>query len=264
MEEGRGKVIASTAREALLYLCVESTLKLPMAKKTPLNAVLIPLLMGIGMLWTCLIASLCIPMHLMSPRGAYKLRRVWAKGGLSLLGIHPHYTGLENLPKGGAVLAPNHGSVWDILVMCLVPMDFKFIAKRQLSRAPILGQTLTLMGTYWVDRKSSGRDISVMKEVEEGLKAEVPVLIFPEGTRTKTGDLLPFKKGAFRLALQTGKPLVPVAILGAFEISPPKEFPTRWGNEIYVRIGEPYTPASGMTPEAVSAEFRARLLALLK
>jgi 1-acyl-sn-glycerol-3-phosphate acyltransferase len=236
-----------------------------LAKKTnALNSLLIPLCMVTGVLWTGLMSIVVILLFWMKHEWGHNGERIWARGWCWLFGIRVHLVHPEHLPKGGAILAPNHSSMWDILVLSTLPVDFKYIAKRQISRLPLLGTCLTVMGTYWVDRNSSGRDISVMKRVEEGLQKGIPVLIFPEGTRTRTGELLPFKKGAFRTAINAGAPLCPIGIVGTYTIAPPGKLPTHRGHDVVLRVGEPFFADPALPLDQVIAQYRAKLVGLLE
>lgn len=234
-------------------------------KPKALSSFAIPLIMGFGILWTGFMSVVVMTSFLMKPAWGHGMERVWARFCLWLMGIRVTVRGLENLPtSGGAILAPNHSSMWDILVVSTLPIDFKYIAKKPISRFPLLGTCLTVMGTYWVDRDSSGRDISVMRKVEAGLRRGVPVLIFPEGTRSRTGALLPLKKGAFRTAVNAGVPLCPIALSGAYEIAPPGELPARRGHHIQVRIGSAFSADPDRPLEETIGEFRAKLVGLLE
>jgi 1-acyl-sn-glycerol-3-phosphate acyltransferase len=174
------------------------------------------------------------------------------------------FIGLENLPPRG-VLAPDHQSLLDIIVLASLPTGIRWISKKEVASIPFLGWALRASGCYFVKRDRSGGDLNVMREVEEGLQKGELVLIFPEGTRTRTGELLPLKKGAFKTATNAHVPVCPIAVSGTYEIAPPgKLLPVKWGHRVIVRIGHPM-PLDPKLPLADSMEqFRQNLQRLLE
>jgi 1-acyl-sn-glycerol-3-phosphate acyltransferase len=221
--------------------------------------------MAVGVLWTVMVGIVTILSFVFSERWGHFFHRLWAKGVCWLVGIHVETYFDASLPQGtGYLLAPNHQSLWDIPVIASLPINFKWISKREVGRIPVVGWAMKAQGSFFVDRRRTGQDINVLREVEAGLRAGACVLIFPEGTRTRTGELLPFKRGAFRAAENTGAPLVPVAISGTYAIAPPYKLPVRRGHRVQVRIGPPIqVPRHGDIAQA-SEVFRAELLRLLQ
>lgn len=216
-------------------------------------------------LWSLLMGLTAIFMASFSQKIAHHIHRFWGKGACWLLGIRLHVTGAENLFRFSAmVLAPNHESIFDLFILATLPIDFKWIAKMQVGRIPIIGWTLRALGGYLVRRDASGADINVMRRVEQGLSHGISVTVFPEGTRTRTGQLLPFKKGAFRIAQNAGVPLIPIAIVGTWAIAPPGKLPEKRGHEVFLRIGEPFAVAAGADIVGVMETFRKELVSLLQ
>lgn len=125
-------------------------------------------------------------------------------------------TGAEHVPRRGAVLlCGNHRSVWDpMLVGALVLRRSWYIAKDELFRYPLLAPILRLVGAYPVRRHAADR--AALKRSLEVLGAGGSLVLFPEGTRSKSGRLGPVEPGAALLALRTGAPVVPVGIRGAY------------------------------------------------
>lgn len=199
-----------------------------------------------------------------SKAAGFWCNRTYARGLCVLLGFKITYKGFEKLPKNHAVvLAPNHCSLFDIPILASIPFNFRWIAKIQLIKVPFLGWAMRAVGTYLVKRDQSGSDLNVMKEVEQGLRSGISVAIFPEGTRTRTGELLPFKKGAFRTAQNAQVPILPIAMFGTWEIAPPGKLPSRRGQAVTVIAGDPFTIPPGADLLPYVQKCRESLLALI-
>lgn len=137
--------------------------------------------------------------------------------------------GAENLPRnGGVVIVANHLSYWDpVVVGCAFKRRVFFMAKQELFRIPLLAGLITLLGAFPVRRQ--GLDRKALKLALEKLQAGHPVVVFPEGTRSHNGGLLPPYPGAALLAIKGGVPVLPVAVSGTRGV---------WG-KVKVRVGKP-------------------------
>lgn len=220
--------------------------------------------MSVGVPWTMFMGVVSTLAFLFSERWGHACHRLWAKGACWCVGIRIEVYFPHQIPKsGGYLLACNHESLWDIPVLAALPTNFKWISKRELRAVPFIGWTMRAMGVFWLTRRRSGQDLNVMQEVENGLRNGAHVLIFPEGTRTRTGQLLPFKKGAFRSAQNASVPLVPVAISGTFRIAAPGKLPDHRGHRVAVRFGPPMRVPSGEQIEPYVEKFRGEIVRLL-
>ena len=152
--------------------------------------------------------------------------------------------GLHHLPKKeGFIIMANHTSLIDILVLTMaIPVHFNFIAKKELAWVPIIGLDMLLGGDILIDRSNSSRAKATLKKVEARLKKGWNILIFPEGTRSTTGSLLPFKRGGFKLALATGCPIVPCYIDGSDRIVQKKSLRAQPGT-VHLRFAPPILPS---------------------
>jgi 1-acyl-sn-glycerol-3-phosphate acyltransferase len=123
---------------------------------------------------------------------------------------------------GGRVLMANHQSHLDSPIICRVcPHPIRFIAKRSLFFLPIFGQAMWLMGMIPIDRRNRERSFASIDRAVERVREGFTVLVFPEGTRSITAEMLPYKKGGFVLAIRSGVPIIPVGIAGTERIMPP-------------------------------------------
>ena len=136
-----------------------------------------------------------------------------------LLGVDVQIRGREQLRGGGPfIFAPNHQSHLDILLLLAhLPGRTRFAAKRELWRHPVMAAILDALGMVPVDREHPERAIDALNRAAAERDSFV---IFPEGTRSRTGQLLPFKKGAFVLAIASGLPVVPVVCRGTRRLMP--------------------------------------------
>jgi 1-acyl-sn-glycerol-3-phosphate acyltransferase len=158
------------------------------------------------------------------PRGDWFLRfaRGWARSILKLAGISVRVVHGERLtPEASSIVISNHESFADILVLLAVlPMQTRFLAKRSIFRVPVLGWSIAAAGFIPVDRGERARGLATVEAALARLSGGRSVVIFPEETRTRTGELSEFKRGAALLALRSGLPLLPVALAGTFRILP--------------------------------------------
>lgn len=156
------------------------------------------------------------------PRGDWYLvfARGWAKTLLAATGIRVTVGGRENLdPSRSCIYFSNHESFYDILVLfAVLPGQIRFLAKKSLFYIPVLGWSMAAAGFVPIDRENRRRAAASLERAAERLRGGKSVIVFPEQTRTRTGDLLPFKKGGVLLALRTQLPIVPLGIGGTFPI----------------------------------------------
>jgi 1-acyl-sn-glycerol-3-phosphate acyltransferase len=151
------------------------------------------------------------------------LAKLWSRLNLSATGLRPEYHGRERIdPDRPCIYVANHQSTLDIwLMILLLPVSTRFVAKDALFRIPILGWALSSAGFIPIDRSNHNSAMRSLEKAAVKIRSGRPLVMFPEGTRSRDGNLAPFKKGAFHLALQAGVPVVPVSLQGTFEAMPP-------------------------------------------
>ena len=118
-------------------------------------------------------------------------------------------------PRRPYVVVSNHESFVDILLISQLPWEMKWLSKRELFAIPVLGWLMRLAKDIPLERGDSRSATTAMQQAANRLRQHVSVMIFPEGTRSTTGGLLPFKDGAFRLAIEAQVPVLPLAVHGA-------------------------------------------------
>ena len=176
------------------------------------------------------------------PRGdwVYFMARLWSRGLLLSSGIRLTVTAGSQLdPKGRFVFMSNHQSLYDIpaLIQSL-PGQARFLAKRSLFQIPIFGWALKAGGFVSIDRKDRSRAGESFAEAVARLRSGASAVVFPEGTRSLDGRLLPFERGGFLLAIKSGTPIVPVGISGSLQVRPRDKWKVRPGT-IRVAYGAP-------------------------
>ena len=177
----------------------------------------------------------------------HRIARAWARMILrtSMSPVTAH--GLERIDLNKAqVFAANHVSSMDVpVVFSELPVQFRIVAKKELFRYPFLGWHLRRSGQIPIDRTSMKATIKGFFGAAEDLRSVMNVMIFPEGRRSRDGRLQPFFNGAFYLALKAQVPIVPMAIIGTYEMLPMKAFHIK-PRRLELRVGEP-VPTAGLS-----------------
>lgn len=195
------------------------------------------------------------------PRGrpAHGLSRLWCQLILALAGCPVRVEGLGHL--GGArpaVLVANHSSYLDVVALLAgLPGEFRFVAKRELLRSPVIGTVLRKAGHLTVNRTDLARSLEDAERASLALRGGLSLLVFPEGTSLRPPGLLPFRLGAFKAAAETGCPVIPIAIRGTREILPADRSLPRRG-AITIAVGAPIPAEGSGWPALVHLRDRAR------
>ena len=167
--------------------------------------------------------SLCGSFFDAHGRWQHGCARVWSWLILKTSRIDLRVEGLENVEPGKTVIfCSNHPSAMDIPILFVsLPVQFRFLAKRGLFHVPFLGWHLRRSGHIPVDRGRPREALKGFDQAARRIKEGCPVVVFPEGSRSRTEEMLPFKSGTFYLAILSGVPVVPITIVGSREVLKP-------------------------------------------
>ena len=190
----------------------------------------------------------------------------WSRDVLKAAGTPVLAEGLESIPRGQPLMyASNHSSMFDIwTLLATLPGSIRMVAKQELFKIPLLGGAMRAAGHIPIDRAARKKAFEAYdkaaKTIREGISS---ILVFPEGTRSRTGELLPFKNAPFGLAIAAQVPIVPVYVHHTFEILPKGAWRLR-SRPIRLLVGEPI-PTAGLQPgdrERLRDQVRAAMVAL--
>jgi 1-acyl-sn-glycerol-3-phosphate acyltransferase len=191
-------------------------------------------------------------------RASYRVCQLWVWINLVACGVRVHVHRMATLdPRRAYVFMSNHVSQYDILavVAALEEFQLRWVAKKELTRIPVFGWALRRAGHIIIDRSDQQQAIASLRAARKQMEEGLSVMIFPEGTRGVTGQpLLPFKKGGFMLALETGFPIVPLAIRGSGRILPRGSLSPGRG-DIEVVVGPPI-PVAGLGRDELMRRVR--------
>lgn len=171
----------------------------------------------------------------------------------------------KDIARQGYVVIANHESTGDIFLLATLPWDMRWVAKVELFRIPLLGQMLWLCGDIPIRRGDKRSVLNMLERCRKTLEGGLSIMIFPEGTRSQDGHLGKFKDGAFQLAIETGAPVLPLALTGTRQCWARHEFALGRARA-RARILDPI-PTAGMDIEALPAlreEARRRIEAALE
>jgi 1-acyl-sn-glycerol-3-phosphate acyltransferase len=187
--------------------------------------------------------------------------------GKALVRVNPLWSivveGKEKLAHGGPyVLVVNHQSFVDLIAMCFLDHPTKYLGKESVFKVPVFGWALAIAGEVPVERgnRESGR--TAIELLGKWLDRGVSVALFPEGTRSKTGEIGKFKLGAFRLAIDHGRPVVPIVLSGAKDVLPKGSFVFENAAQIRVQVLDPID-TSAREPESLADEVRTKMIEAL-
>ena len=185
----------------------------------------------------------------------------WSRQVLAAAGTPVRVDGLEHIPDQPVVYASNHSSMFDIWALAAtLPGSVRFVAKQELAKLPLVGRAMIASGHVTIDRAHPARALEAYDRAAAVIKSGVSAVVFPEGTRSRTGELLPFKNAPFGLAIAAQVPVVPLYVRNTFEIMPKGRRLLR-PRPIRIAVGEPI-PTTGLTPER-RQELRDRVRAAI-
>ena len=198
---------------------------------------------------TVVCGSVALLVSLVEKRGRvqHRIARFWARNTVRVSLSRLKVEGAENLRRHPvAVYAPNHTSYMDIpVIFAALPFQFRILAKKELWQWPFIGWYLRRSGQMPIDIENPHASITSLGGAVKALREGMPLVVFPEGGRTSTGELRPFLSGAAYLAIRAQAPLVPIALSGVYDLLPIHTHHF-YPSKLTLHVGEPIE-TKGMT-----------------
>jgi len=199
-------------------------------------------------LWTAVCGILTVVISALTFFNYYQIsgfigRNIWSPVLLFVSGIRVKISGKEHIDTSKTyIYVANHESLYDIPALFnKLPVFVSFLAKKELKKVPFMGWAMMASGYIFIDRSNREKAKESLQKAGEEIKSGKNAIIFPEGTRTKTGKMGLFKRGAFLLSKETGIEIIPISIKGARECLASGSYKIRPG-KIQINIGSPISP----------------------
>ena len=212
-------------------------------------------------LYTVVMGLLSLPTSLFSNSGRiqHDFARIWSWLIMRTISCPVTITGLDKIDiTRPHIYAVNHGSALDIPVLYLhLPFQFRIVFKKELLKYPIIGWHLKRSGQVAIDQQNKGDAVRSVRAALKSIQGGMPLVIFPEGGRTPDGEIKPFMPGAFFLAIKAHVDVIPIALVGTFELLPMNTYHIKC-RPLEMRVGGPIS-TEGLTlrdMEALSARVQ--------
>ena len=193
----------------------------------------------IATLFTAIFTIICFPWK--NGKAPRMVQVLWSRSVLWFLLVPIKVTGKEHVnPKQSYVFVANHQSFLDVFaVYGWLPNNFKWLMKKELRKVPFVGTACAVAGHIFVDRSNPRAALQSMEKVKKELVDGISTVIFPEGTRTKTGEIGRFKQGAFKIAMDMELPVVPITLNGFYKAMPSGQPFANPFSHLSLHIGKP-------------------------
>jgi len=206
--------------------------------------------------WTliCSFIALLSTLFERSGKTYHRVARIWSKVGLLVAGVKVTVDGAEHIPRDQPIiLMGNHQSNFDILSLFqAIPIRFNWLAKEELFRVPLFGRSMQSAGYIPINRGDGRDSLKSLDRAARLVSGGTSIAIFPEGTRSNDGTLLPFKRGGFILASKAGVPIIPFSISGSIKINPPDNFLCLKPGTVRIKFSPPVqTRADGVKHQTI-------------
>ena len=196
-------------------------------------------LIVLSTLFTAVFTIICFPWK--NGKAPRAVQVFWSRSVIRLLLLPIKVTGRENVdPKQSYVFVANHQSFLDVFaVYGWLPNNFKWLMKKEIRRVPFVGTACAVAGHIFIDRSNPRAALQSMEKVKKELVDGISTVIFPEGTRTKTGEIGRFKQGAFKIAMDMELPVVPITLNGFYKAMPSGQPFANPYSHLTLHIGKP-------------------------